>query len=70
MIQYDPDKIKYPNRAAQFVRNTFQLSQLDGTGQALLEQQQSEEIKEKLKYYQLQQLAIQNDTDVRTQSAI
>ena len=69
-IQYDPDKIKYPNRAATFVRNTFQLSQLDGMGQALLEQQQAEEMKEKVKYYQLHQLAIQNDTDVRTERAI
>ena len=35
-IYEDPDKIKYPDRAAKYLRNTFQLSQLDGMGQALL----------------------------------
>jgi len=69
-IENDPDKIKYPNRAAKFLRNTFQLSQLDGMGQALLEQQQAEEMKERVKDYQLHQLAIQNDTDARTERAI
>ena len=39
-------------------------------GQALLEQQQAEEMKEKVKDYQLHQLASQNDTDVRTERAI
>ena len=34
-IENDPDKIQYPNRAAKYLRNTFQLSQLDGMGQAL-----------------------------------
>ena len=69
-IEHDPDKIKYPNRTAKYLRNTFQLSQLDGVGQALLEQQQAAEIKEKIKDYQIQQLAIQNDTDARTERAI
>ena len=62
--------IKYPNRAAKFLRNTFQLSQLDGAGQALLEQQQVEEMKERLKNHQVQQLAIQNNTDARVEKAI
>ena len=69
-IENDPDKIKYPERASKFLRNTFQLSQLDGMGHALLEQQQAEEMKERAKYYQLHQLAVQNDTDVRTERAI
>ncbi len=69
-IEHDPDKIKYPNRTAKYLRNTFELSQLDGVGQALLEQQQAAEIKEKIKDYQIQQLAIQNDTDARTERAI
>ena len=69
-IEKDPDKIKYPNRAAKFLRSTFQLSQIDGMGQALLEQQQVEEVKERLKDYQIRQLALQNDTDARTQRAI
>ena len=34
-------------------------------GQAILEQQQAEEMKERVKDYQLHQLAVQNDTDVR-----
>ena len=69
-IENDPDKIKYPNRAAKFMRNTFQLSQLDGAGQALLEQQQVEEMQERLKNHQVQQLAIQNNTDARVEKAI
>ena len=52
------------------MRSTFQLSQLYGMGQALLEQQQVEELKERLNDYQIHQLALQNDTDARTQRAI
>ena len=69
-IENDPDKIKYPNRAANDLRNTFQLSQVDGMGRAILEQQQAEEMKERVKYYQVHQLAVQNDTDVRRERAI
>ena len=69
-IEKDPDKVKYPNRAAKLLRNTFQLSQLDGMGQVLLEQQEAEEMKGKMKEHILQQLAVQNDTDVRTERAI
>ena len=47
-IQDDPDKIKYPQRAAKFLRSTFQLSQLDGMGKAVLEQQQAEAMKHKI----------------------
>ena len=39
-------------------------------GLALLEQQQAEEMKERVKDYQLHQLAIQHDTDARTERAI
>jgi len=63
-------QIESPNRTSKFLRSSFQLSQLDGAGMAVLEQQRAEEMKDKLKHYQLQQLAVQNDTDVRTQSAI
>ena len=56
-IENDPDKIKYPNRAAKFMRSTFQLSQLDGAGQALLEQQQVEETKERLKNHQITRIS-------------
>ena len=61
-IENDPDKVQYPNRAAKFLRNTFQLSQLDGMGQALLEQQEINEMAERVKYYQLKELADQNET--------
>ena len=61
-IENDPDKIQYPNRAAKFLRNTFQLSQLDGMGQALLEQQEINEMAERVKDYQLKELADQNET--------
>lgn len=47
-IENDPDKIQYPDRTAKFLRNTFQLSQLDGMGQALLEQQEMNEIAERV----------------------
>ena len=33
-------KIKYPDRKAKFLRNAFALSQLDGVGMILKEQQQ------------------------------
>ena len=61
-IENDPDKIQYPNRAAKYLRNTFQLSQLDGMGQALLEQQEMNEMAERVKDYQLKELADQNET--------
>lgn len=66
----DPDKIKYPNRTAKYLRNTFQLSHLDGMGQALFEQQQIDEMKDKLKDYQLREIADQNETSARTERAI
>ena len=31
-IENDPDRIKYPDRKAQIMRNSFELSQLDGLG--------------------------------------
>ena len=41
-IERDPDRIKYPDRKAQIMRNSFELSQLDGLG--LLEMDQQNEI--------------------------
>ena len=46
-IENDPDKIQYPNRATTFLSNTFQLSQLDGMGQALVAQQEMNEMAER-----------------------
>ena len=68
-IQNDQDKIKYPDRTARFIRNTFQLSQLDGMGQALLEQQERDEMAERVKDYQLKELADQNETSKRIEDA-
>ena len=68
-IENDQDKIKYPNRTAKFLRNTFQLSQLDGMGQALLEQQGVNEMAERVKDYQLNELADQNETSKRIEDA-
>ena len=68
-IENDPDKIQYPNRAAKYLRNTFQLSQLDGMGQALLEQQEINEMAERVKDYQLKELADQNETSKRIEDA-
>ena len=68
-IENDPDKVQYPNRAAKFLRNTFQLSQLDGMGQALLEQQEINEMAERVKYYQLKELADQNETSKKIEDA-
>ena len=68
-IENDPDKIQYPNRAAKYLRNTFQLSQLDGMGQALLEQQEANEMAERVKDYQLKELADQNETSKAIEDA-
>ena len=45
-IEHDPDKIKYPNRRAKILRSSFELSQVDGAGMAVLEQHRAEEMKE------------------------
>ena len=68
-IENDLDKIQYPNRAAKYLRNTFQLSQLDGMGQALLEQQEANEMAERVKDYQLKELADTNETSKRIEDA-
>ena len=48
-IEHDKDKIKYPDRTAKQLRNTFELSQLDGVGMQIMEQQQFREMKEREK---------------------
>ena len=48
-IENDKDKIEYPDRAAKQLRNTFELSQLDGVGMQIMEQQQFREMKEREK---------------------
>ena len=48
-IQNDKTKIKYPDRTAKFLRNSFELSQLDNAGMILMEQQQMREMKQREK---------------------
>ena len=48
-IENNNDQIKYPDRTAKQLRNTFELSQLDGVGMRLMEQQQFNEVKEREK---------------------
>ena len=38
--------VKFPNRGASFLRNGFILSQLDGEGMRIMEQQQQKHMKE------------------------
>ena len=63
-IEDDPDKVKYPDRKAKFARQSFQLSVLDNFGQAQLEQQQINAMKNKIAQYKLNDLAQQNATSV------
>jgi hypothetical protein len=56
-IENDNDKIRYPDRTAEQLRNTFELSQLDGVGMQLMEQQQFREMKEREKEQLLRQIA-------------
>ena len=55
-IQNDKTKIKYPDRTAKFLRNSFELSQLDNAGMILMEQQQMREMKQREKEHLLRQL--------------
>ena len=48
-IENNNDKIKHPDRTANQLRNTFELSQLDGVGMRIMEQQQFKEAKEREK---------------------
>ena len=55
MIQIELSILK---EQRNFQEVQFKLSQLDGMGQAVLEQQQAEEMKERAKDYKLHQLAV------------
>ena len=47
-IERDPYKIKYPNRSAKFLRNSFQLSFLDHFTTETLNQQQEDTLKQQI----------------------
>ena len=44
-VSDDLEHVKFPNRNAQFLRNGFVLSQLDGEGIRIMEDQQKRHIK-------------------------
>ena len=45
-IETEPNTINYPERTATCVRNSFELSQLDGEGMREMEQQQAQQMAE------------------------
>lgn len=57
-IQEDPDKVKYPNRAATILRRSFELSQLDGVGMLELERMQLKKLVAEDKEVLLKQFAL------------
>ena len=63
-IENDKDKIKYPDRTAKQLRNTFELSQLDGVGMQIMEQQQFREMKEREKEHLLRQIASKTNMSI------
>ena len=55
-IENDNNKIRYPDRTAKQIINTFELSQLGGVGMQLMEQQQFRDMKEREKENLLRQI--------------
>jgi len=60
-IERDPDRIKYPNRKATIVRNSFELSQLDGMGQLEISRQHEITLMNQEAQVLLQRFAQDND---------
>ena len=56
-IETEPNTINYPDRTATFVRNSFELSQLDGEGMREMEQQQAQQMAEVAKENAIRNLA-------------
>ena len=69
-IEQDPDKIKYPNREAKFLRNSFQLSFLDTFNHELLEKQQDNLAKARIAQEEIKKSAQKNKTSVTTEEAL
>jgi hypothetical protein len=68
LIEYiaDPnDKISLPNRTAKFLRDGFILSQLDGEGFYIMEQQREQYLKEEYKESLLKLIAANTGIDAR-----
>ena len=60
-IETEPNTIKYPDRTATFVRNSFELSQLDGEGMREMEQQQAQQMAEVAKENAIRNLSKHSD---------
>ena len=60
-IENEPNTIKYPDRTATTVRNSFELSQLDGEGMRQMEQQQAQQMAEIAKENAIRNLAKNSD---------
>ena len=56
-IETGPNTITYPDRTATLVRNSFELSQLDGEGMREMEQQQAQQMAEVAKENAIRNLA-------------
>ena len=56
-FQTERNPIKYPDRTATFVRNSFELSQLDGEGMREMEEQQARQMAEVAKEHAIRDLA-------------
>jgi hypothetical protein len=69
-IENDTDKIKYPDREAKFLRNSFELSFLDSFNHEKLEEQQNNAIKNQLTQQEIQKAAMKNKTSITTQAAL
>ena len=70
LIERDPDKIRYPNRSATFLRNSFELSFLDSYGHEELLQQQMNLQRHQIALQQIQQTAAENQTSVMREAAV
>ena len=61
-IARDPDKVKYPNRQAKFLRNSFELSFLDTLNFEKLQEQQLKAQKFQVSRQAIQEAAVANRT--------
>ena len=63
-IETDPYKIKYPDREAKILRNSFQLSFLDKFGTETLQKQQENLLKYQIAKAEIAKRAVENGTSV------
>lgn len=72
-LQSSQDIIMYPNREAKRIRNSPYLTQLDGIGMSILEEQQMNRFKEEEKEIEIKKLAnasTQSYPELKTQSSM